>query len=322
MHRVLVEFPGLGFKLSSFSVFFLLACVSALAITAWRARREKLNPEDVYGLAIWLMAGGYLGARGLFLAIHPETIRQFSDIFKVWQGGIVFYGCIIGGLLGSVIFWTRNRFPFRPMADAVAPALILGAGIGRIGCFFNGCCYGALSHHPWAVTFPPGSLPWARHVQAGLISITSTHSLPVQPTQLFSAIDGLLLFALLMAYFPRRKRDGEVMALLMVTYPVTRFLIEGLRQDEGAYYAGLTVSQLVSVGLFLGGIGLWVYLSRQPKKRFADRGEAPEPAFCRLGLDPARRALIEGPDTSIGKNAGSRPSLRQFIGAGSDSGPT
>ena len=104
MHRVLIEFPGLGFRLSSFSVLFLTACVTALGVTAWRARREKLNPDDVYGLAIWLMGGGYLGARGLFLAVHPETVRHVGDVFKVWQGGIVFYGCIMGGLLGSVLF--------------------------------------------------------------------------------------------------------------------------------------------------------------------------------------------------------------------------
>jgi phosphatidylglycerol:prolipoprotein diacylglycerol transferase len=271
MHRVLVEIPGLGTRLSSFSVFFLLACVSALTITAWRARREKLNPDDVYGLAIWLMGGGYLGARGLFLAIHPETIHHFTDIFKVWEGGIVFYGCIVGGLLGSVIYWSRNRFPFLPMADAVAPALVLGAGIGRVGCFYNGCCYGAVSHQAWAVSFPAGSLPWARHVMAGWISASSPFSLPVQPTQLFSALDGLLLFGLLMVYFPRRRRDGEVMALLMVTYPVTRFLIEALRQDEGAAFAGMTVSQLVSVGILLCGLALWTYLRRLPEGRFADR---------------------------------------------------
>jgi phosphatidylglycerol:prolipoprotein diacylglycerol transferase len=88
-------------------------------------------------------------------------------------------------------------------------------------------------------------------------------------------VDGLLLFCLLMVYFPWRRRDGEVMALLMVTYPVTRFLIEGLRQDEGAFFAGLTVSQLVSVGLFLGGIGVWFYLSGLPKGRFADRSVDP-----------------------------------------------
>ena len=281
MHRVLFELPGLGLKLSSFSVFFLLACVTALGVTAWRARREGLDPDDVYGLAIWLMGGGYLGARGLYLAVHPETVRHFGDVFKVWQGGIIFYGCILGGLLGSVIYWSRNRFPFRPMADAVAPALVLGAGIGRLGCFFNGCCYGAASDRPWAVTFPAGSLPWARHVQAGLISAMSSHSLPVSPTQLFAAVDGLLIFGLLSAYFPRRKRDGEVMALLMVTYPVTRFLIERLRQDEGAYFAGLTVSQLVSVGLFVCGLAVWAYLRRLPEGRFADGSAIKELASSR-----------------------------------------
>ena len=78
-------------------------------------------------------------------------------------------------------------------------------------------------------------------------------SLPVHPTQLYSAIDGVLLLLLLSAYYPLRRRDGEVMALLMVTYPITRFLIEYLRNDEGIFWFGLTISQNISVFLLLPG---------------------------------------------------------------------
>ena len=276
MHRILLELPGSGFKLSTFSVFLLLACFVALWVTAWRARREGLKSDDVYELAIWLMGGGFIGARALYIAMHPESIHAFADIFRIWQGGIVFYGCIIGGLTGSVMFWTKSRFPFRPMADAVAPALVLGAGIGRIGCFFNGCCYGAVTDRPWALVFPAGSPPWARHVHEGLIPSTALGSLPVQPTQILATFDGLLIFGLLTLYFPRRKRDGEVMALLMVTYSVTRFLIDQLRQDEGSVFLGMTVSQVVSVVLFVSGLGVWAYLRRLPEGRFADRAARPQ----------------------------------------------
>ena len=87
----------------------------------------------------------------------------------------------------------------------------------------------------------PGSLggrlsgrivPRARQVQAGLIPETLPHSLPVHPTQLYAAFDGFLILALLTIYFPFRRRDGEVMALLMFLYPLTRFFEEALRNDE------------------------------------------------------------------------------------------
>jgi phosphatidylglycerol:prolipoprotein diacylglycerol transferase len=278
VHKLLIEVPALGLRLPSFGLALLLACASALWLTAWRAKREGLDPESVYELAIWLMGGGFVGARLLYVAAHPESIHGLGDALRFWQGGIVYYGCILGGLIGSLIYWLRHPFPFRPMADAVAPALAIGSAVGRVGCFLNGCCYGGVTDRPWALSFPAGSPPWARHVHDGLLSASATRSLPTHPTQLYSAADGLLLLALLTAFYPRRRRDGEVMALLMVTYPVTRFLTECVRGDEPAVIAGLTLSQAISVVIFVGGLAVWAHLLRQPKGRFADAARAGQPA--------------------------------------------
>ena len=275
MHRILFTIPGLGFTLHGFSLMLLLGCFGALFITAWRARREGIDPEAVFGLAAWLYSGGFIGARVLYIAQHREAVHGIADVFKIWQGGIVFYGCIAGGLIGSILYWLRHPFPFRPMADAVAPALALGSALGRIGCFLNGCCYGDRCELPLAVTFPAGSPVWHHHVELGLIGPAALRSLGVHPTQLYAALDGLILLGLLTWYFPRRRRDGEVMALLMVTYPVSRFLIECLRDDEGAFFAGLTISQNISVALFACGLLTWAYLARLPRLRYADRIEAP-----------------------------------------------
>ena len=78
---------------------------------------------------------------------------------------------------------------------------------------------------------------------------------------------------LLSAFYPLRRRDGEVMGLLMVTYPITRFLIEYLRNDEGVFFAGFTISQNISIVLLLGGLAYWFWLSRYPRDRHADRSE-------------------------------------------------
>jgi phosphatidylglycerol---prolipoprotein diacylglyceryl transferase len=285
MHKILFTIPGLGFSLHGFSLMLMLGTVGGLFITAWRAGRERIDPDDVFGLAAWLLSGGFIGARVLYVAQHREAVEHFSDIFKIWQGGIVFYGCIIGGLIGSVIYWIRNPFPFRAMADAVAPALVLGSALGRIGCFLNGCCFGGPCNLPIAVRFPSESPVWVRQVQLGLISPMAPRTLGVHPTQLYAALDGLLLLALLTWYYPRRRRDGEVMALLMVTYPVTRFLIECLRADEGPFFAGMTISQTISVVLFLSGLLTWAYLLRLPRIRHADLtgtpGQAQAPARAR-----------------------------------------
>jgi phosphatidylglycerol:prolipoprotein diacylglycerol transferase len=270
MHRILFTIPGLGFRLHSFSVMMLLACFGALGITFWRARRERIDRESVAGLATWLITGGFLGARAMFLAMHPETVHHPGDVFKVWQGGIVFYGCIAGGLIGSILYWMRHPFPFRAMADAVAPALAVGIVLGRLGCFFNGCCYGAVTEQPLAVSFPAGSIPWRHQVEHGWIAPSAARTLAVHPTQLYAALDGLLLLGLLTWYFPRRRRDGEVMALLMIVYPILRFLNESLRDDELPVIAGLTVAQAISVLLFVAGLITWFGLARLPRARHAD----------------------------------------------------
>jgi phosphatidylglycerol---prolipoprotein diacylglyceryl transferase len=272
MQKILFMIPGLGLQLHSFSLMLVLACFGALVLTARRARRERLDPENVYDLAGWLFIGGFMGARALFLIQNPGSVHHWTDVFKVWEGGIIFYGCILGGLAGTFLYWARHRFPFRAMADAVAPSLALGIALGRIGCFLNGCCYGSVSHAPWAMRFPTGTFPWYRHVHAGWIPPSALYSLPVHPKQLYAALAGFLLLGLLTAYYPRRRRDGEVMALLMIAYPITRFLVEFFRGDAGGLYAGFTISQYISLGLFVGGLGFWFWLLRQPLGRFADLG--------------------------------------------------
>ncbi|MFO0911233.1 MAG: prolipoprotein diacylglyceryl transferase family protein, partial [Isosphaeraceae bacterium] len=266
MHRIAISIPALGVTVYSFNVALAVACLAALGLTFWRARQVGIAASTVAGLAAWLLTGGFVGARVLYLLAHPETVHTPLDLIKVWEGGIVYYGCLIGGLIGSVIYWYRHPFPFVRMADVVAPALALGSAIGRVGCLLNGCCYGAVCHASWAIQFPAGSLPWARQVDQNLISPFAGHSLGLYPTQVLAIADGLLLLGLLTYLFPRRRRDGEIMAWLMVTYPVTRFLIECLRADEPRNIVGLTLSQAISVVVFGAGLVAWGLLFRSPPR--------------------------------------------------------
>jgi phosphatidylglycerol:prolipoprotein diacylglycerol transferase len=265
MRRILFELPG-GFTLYSFGTMLVLAVAAAVWLACWRARRERISPSIVLDLAVWLLTGGIVGARLFFVVQHHGSIHTAADIFAFGKGGMVLYGCIIGGAIGSLAYWLRHRFPWRAMMDVVAPTVALGVALGRAGCFLNGCCYGDPCNLPWAVRFPSGSIPWFAHLERGWIAPSAVASLAIHPTQLYSVVDALIVLGLLMAYHPLRRRDGEVMALLMVTYPVTRFLIERLRDDETAFLAGYTISQVISLAILAGGIGLWTYLARQPAR--------------------------------------------------------
>lgn len=289
MHRILHEFHVGSFTIPiyGFGLMLCLAFLGAIGLAAWRAKREKLDPESIYDLAFYVLLGALIGARALYVWEYWGTrIQGFSEIFKIWEGGIIFYGGAIGGAVAIAIYWWRRRFPLLPTLDAIAPSIALGLAIGRVGCFLNGCCYGDVCQLPWSVAFPPGSPPWWQQAMGGQLPgvDAATHQVPpgapwshpVHPTQLYSAVDGLILLALLSAYFPLRRRDGEVFALLLTTYPITRFLIEQLRSDEAALFAGLTISQNVSVLILLGGLAFWAFLLLRPPGRYADTAPTSE----------------------------------------------
>jgi phosphatidylglycerol:prolipoprotein diacylglycerol transferase len=272
MKQVLFEIPGTGVKVFGYGLMLFFAFIGSMYIAAGRARREKIDPELVYDMALYVFVGGLIGARGFYvLQYWGDRVHSFWEIFEIWKGGIVLYGSILGGTMGFLLYRWQRPFPLLPTLDVIAPSLAFGIAVGRIGCFLNGCCYGDACSLPWAVRFPRQSPPWISELARSQISPTSDYSLWLHPTQLYSTIDGLVLFMLLTAFYPLRKRDGQVMGLLLLTYPVTRFLIEQLRNDEGIFAVGMTISQLISVGLFAFGVAYWIFVSRRPAKLHADR---------------------------------------------------
>ena len=275
MRQVLFEIPGVHIKVFGYGLMLFFAFLGSMHIAARRAKREGLDPEVVYDLALWVFVGGILGARLFYVWQYWGTqIRSFWEIFEIWKGGIVLYGSIFGGAATFFLYRALRPFPLRPMLDVVAPALAFGIAIGRLGCFLNGCCWGDTCHLPWAVTFPRDSPPWNAEARLGLLPLAAARSLPLPPPQLDSTVDGLILLTLLNAYFPLRRRDGEVMGVMLLCYPVTRFLVEHLRNDEGSQIGGMTISQIISIGFFAVGLLYWAWLLRLPRTRHADTAEA------------------------------------------------
>jgi phosphatidylglycerol:prolipoprotein diacylglycerol transferase len=240
----------------------------------------------------------------------------------------------------------------------MAPSIVLGMAVGRIGCFFNGCCFGGACELPWAVQFPFGSPPHMQQVEQGKLTLHGLRfkggdndpaviasvepgsladragavagqqvtrilaqppcserfrewkienvsdamaalfhlrdagtevrlrvssgsdapsqtvgwtlpaelprSIPIHPTQIYSAIDGFLLLFVLLAYEPFQRRSGELLALLLTLHPISRFLLEVIRIDEASMFGtGLSISQLISIVALAGAIVLWAYILRQ-----------------------------------------------------------
>ncbi len=153
-----------GFPIRGYGVFLLTAIVGGVGLLAYRGKKLwNIPPDTIISLSLWCVICGLIGAR-LFYVIEywpeiskPELLPTLIGIVSISEGGLVVYGSIIGGILGAFAFLLKNRLPILATLDLLAPALLLGIAIGRLGCFMNGCCFGGVCDLPWAVVFPPGS---------------------------------------------------------------------------------------------------------------------------------------------------------------------
>ena len=163
---------SIAFKIGSFPVHWYgilvaLGFLAGLWTAGARARLAGISPDSVYDLGPWLIIGGILGARVLYVISYWQedfAAHPFPEIFMIQHGGLVFYGGLIGAIACGMFYLHWKKLPVWRMADILAPSIALGSAFGRIGCLMNGCCYGRECSPPWAITFPallnqPAS-PW------------------------------------------------------------------------------------------------------------------------------------------------------------------
>lgn len=272
------RFAPEGIPIYGYGTMMFLAFLAAAWISSSRARSSGIDPNDVWDVAMWVFVAGVVGARLFFVIQYHDQFQSFGEVLNITKGGLVYYGGVIAAVLTFAVYVRLKGIPALALCDILAPGVAIGLAFGRVGCFLNGCCYGDETALPWAVHFPAGSVPFDAMVARGLLDDSAAHTPGLHPTQLYSALNGLVLCLLLLAYYPWRRRAGQVIALLLVVYPFTRFLIEELRADERALATGLTISQNISVLLMLAGIALWSWLQTHPETRQRRVGRARAPA--------------------------------------------
>lgn len=219
-----------NYEIRWYGVMLAIAVLTAV-FYAWReAKKEGIDENKFFDFVVWVIIAGIIGARVVFvLANNPLFyLTHPLEILKVWHGGLSFFGIVIFGFLFTYFYWRRFNL-FYKILDIASPALALGFGIGRIGCFLNGCCYGKPTSVPWAVVFhDPASF--------GPIGI------PIHPTQLYLSASGFIAFFLLLKLKKRIKVEGGLFALFLVFYSIWTFIIEFFRGDHLPIF-GLTNGQ-------------------------------------------------------------------------------
>ena len=246
-----------------------------LAWYAWRSRDPQRPKQGLLGALLKTLlacfAFGIVIGRTVFLIQQRGNPDYSYAPFRIDQGGIVFYGGLFGAV--AVAFWyiRRHKQSIAVISDLFIPEVALGYGFTRIGCFLNGCCWGHPTDLPWAIRYPgppepmqAGSPAFEDQLRLKLIDDTAKVSLPVHPSQLYAVAAGVAIFFLLSRIWKTNKVPGRVLAWFLLTYPIYRFLAEMTRGDEAHDWFGLTISQFISVCMFVAGIVYLAVLSRRP----------------------------------------------------------
>jgi phosphatidylglycerol---prolipoprotein diacylglyceryl transferase len=251
--------------LHTYGVLVAAGLLSALWLVARLARQRGLNPDSVTNLGVYCALAAIGGAKlMMFLIDIPYYAQHPGEIFSLGtlQAGGVFYGGLIAALIVAWWYMRKTRLPGLITADIFAPGIALGHGIGRLGCFSAGCCWGKECNLPWAVTFTSDEANRLVGVPLGKA---------LHPTQLYEAVAEFAIFGILMWRIGRPHRPGTLLSLYLMMYSAVRFAVEFLRYHEQAnpFGGALNTSQWISLGLFALGAGLALRRADSPSQRRA-----------------------------------------------------
>ncbi len=246
MHPRLISTPY--FTIYTFGVFLAFAYLAAMWWVVRGARRAGMNPDRITSMCLWAIVGAIAGAKAMMiLRSLPEYAANPGELWSLatLQSAGDFYGGFFGALLAVAVYFLRHRdLHFWRVADLCGPAIALGQGIGRIGCFMAGDDYGSPTRLPWAVTF---THPDAARIGGAPLGV------PLHPVQLYESVVCFGIFGLLVWLTRRRKFVGEIILSYALLYAVARFLIEYVRgdTDRGFVLGGLfSISQFLAILIF------------------------------------------------------------------------
>lgn len=240
--------------LHTYGVLVALAFLTALWMTSRLGKEAGLNVEAVTNLGVYCALAAIAGAKLMMFLVdipyYSQHPREFFSLSTLQAGG-VFYGGLIAALLVAWWYMRRTKLPLLKSADVFAPGIALGHGIGRLGCFSAGCCWGVECHLPWAVTF-------RNPVANDLVGVPLGR--PLHPTQLYEAIAEFAIFGFLYWQFHKPHHRGAIISLYLMAYSAARFVVEFFRYHEQGNLLGgpLDTSQWISLGLFALGAAYFV----------------------------------------------------------------
>jgi len=262
MHPIMIH--AFGFSIHSYGVMLAIGFMVGISLAAKEAVRTGVDPEKVLNLTFWILISSIVGSRIFHCVVfYPQYLEDPLRIFKLWEGGLVFYGGFLGAVAASILYTHLHKMNFWQVADIMIPSVMIGLMFGRIGCFLAGCCFGKScpADFPLGITF---------HNNLGL----GVKNIPLYPTQPLSAFNAFVIFVILWLYRTKKRFHGELLAIALLLYSVTRSLIEILRDDPRGFVdlgiVSLSESQLVSLAMV--AFAVYILLRVRPRQTLVVSG--------------------------------------------------
>ena len=245
MYPTLIDFGPIG--IHSFGLMLATAFITVVFVLQYELQRRGFVAELAGSIVMAAAVGGIVGAK-----IYSTLLDGSIDIRELFStSGLVWYGGLIGGCLAVTIVVVRSPNPYLPTIDIIGPTLLLGYGIGRIGCLLAGDGdYGPPSNLPWAMAFPNGTVPT---------------DVPVHPTPIYESLMSFTFFGLL--WSQRRRFEavpGTTFGLSLIFLGVERFIAEFWRITPRVL-DWMTAAQIFSIVAFVFGIVLILWMRSRPR---------------------------------------------------------
>lgn len=244
----------LGRTYATYGIIAFIGVVVAICFAVFYfSKYYNIKKEDVFYSSLFGMIGVGIGAKLLYIiTIIPYLIQNFNNlnwktvIPQLLQGGFVFYGGLIGGIIGVLIYAKTFKISFKTLLMILVPVIPIFHSIGRIACLFAGCCYGKEYHGFGHIVFR--DTPYA------------PVNIPLFPTQIVESICNLIIFIIIFITYKKFKGTYKPIAIYAILYSAVRFILEFYRGDvERGILLGLATSQWISIILFICGVTLFIY---------------------------------------------------------------
>jgi phosphatidylglycerol:prolipoprotein diacylglycerol transferase len=266
MHPTLIEFGPAAIR--TYGFLLALAFASGIWLSARRAKKLGLGTEWLPDLSLIILVSAIAGSRFFYVIYHLEEfegrildmINPIQSTGEIGIGGLSMFGGLILAIVSGIVYVRVKKLNLWRIADILAPSIMLGLGIARIGCFLNGCCFGSPSHSHFALVFPLDSP--AGYMYPGI---------PVFPIQLVAAIYGFLIFGILIVLEKHRRFDGFTFWLMLALYSAARFTVDFFRYyEESMIFARIgrtdfTANQALIVLIFIVSVLMLIYLRKKSK---------------------------------------------------------